>query len=70
MSRKVNKSVAQRKKHEGIEEDQLSQARSNMAEQMQPTNMEQSREANLDIILKELGEFRRLKSETKKKGGH
>lgn len=34
---------------------------------MQPTNMEQSCEANLDIILKESREFRRLKSETKKR---
>ncbi len=63
MPRKVKKSVAQRKEHDDIEEDQLSQASSNMLEDMQPTDLEQSQDVNLHIILRELREFRKDSSQ-------
>ena len=52
MPRKVKKSVAQRKANDNMEEDRQSQA--SMLEDTQPTDPEQSHDANLGIILKEL----------------
>ena len=63
MPRKVMKSVAQRKEQDDREEVQLSQASSNMLEDMQLTDLEQSHDANLHIILKEPREFRKDSSQ-------
>lgn len=46
-----------------MEEDQLSQASDNMLADMQPTDPEQSHDANLGTILKELREFRKDSSQ-------
>lgn len=59
MPRKVKKSVTQRKENDDVEEDRLSQASNNMLTDTQPTDPEQSHDANLRIILKELREFRK-----------
>lgn len=61
MPRKVKKSVAQRKANDNMEEDRQSQA--SMLEDTQPTDPEQSHDANLGIILKELWEFRKDSSQ-------
>ncbi|KAL7382358.1 hypothetical protein ABVT39_021080 [Epinephelus coioides] len=41
-----------------MEEDRLSQTSDNVRVDMQPTDLEQSHDANLETILKELWEFR------------
>ncbi|CAK6970619.1 hypothetical protein KUCAC02_026983 [Scomber scombrus] len=46
-----------------MEEDQLSQASDNMLADMQPTDLEHSHDANLEIILKQLREFRKDSSQ-------
>lgn len=63
MPRKVKKSVMQRKENEDMEEDRLSQASDNMLADTLPTDPEQSQDANLGTILKELREFRKDSSQ-------